>query len=48
MKAIFKLIMPERQAIKVRKIIPSHSATRVEKDKTKVLPRNAKYKQIEI
>lgn len=36
--------MPERHTIKVRKIIPSHSATRIEKDKTKVLPRNEKYK----
>lgn len=48
MKATFKLTMPKMHDIKVRKITPSHIYTRVEKDKTKVLPRNAKYKQIEI
>ena len=41
-----KLTLPERHKIKVRKITPPHSVTRVEKDKTKTLPRKAKYKDI--
>ena len=42
----FKIKMPPRHEIKVRKVTPSHSVTRVEKDKTKTLPRKAKYKDI--
>jgi hypothetical protein len=46
-KMICKIIMPKRHEIKVRKITPASSLTRVEKDKTKAIPRRAKYKNIE-
>ena len=46
-KMIFKLTMPKRHEIKVRRITPASRITRVEKDKTKVLPRHAKHKNIE-
>lgn len=42
----FKITLPPKHEIKVRKVTPSHSVTRVEKDKTKTLPRKAKYKDI--
>mgnify|MGYP001191951809 CR=1 FL=1 len=41
---IFGRSKPE---IKARKVQPSHSVTQTHKDKSKVLPRNYKYKNIE-
>ena len=47
MKEIEKIIIDPRYA-KVRKITPMHAVTRVEEDKSKRIPRKAKYKQINI
>ena len=47
MKEIEKIIIHPRDA-KVRKITPMHAVTRVEEDKSKRIPRKAKYKQINI
>ena len=44
MERIFGKSKPE---IKARKIQPSHSVTQTHKDKSKVIPRNYKYKNIE-
>lgn len=43
----WKLVFKPEDIPKARRMTPAHATTRVEKDKTKQIPRDNKYKYIE-